>query len=114
PVVQIISTELPSALGAMFKADRVKQEFPMTISLKETKEVEIEVLEEGATTPTIKKVEQQIFIGKFKDKEEMIKLIRARNKITAKFFDASGEVAEETFSLRGSSRTIRQMVKECL
>ena len=86
----------------------------MSISLKETKEVEVEVLEEGATEPTIKKVEQQVFIAKFKDKDEMVRFIRARNKIGVKFFDASGEVAEAEFSLRGSSKTVREMTKKCL
>ena len=114
PMVQIVSTELPPALGVMFKADNVKEEFPMTISLKETKEIEIEVQEEGAAAPVKKKVEQQVFVGKFSDKEEMIRWIRARNRITAKFFDASGEVAQEQFSLRGSSKTIRTMFKKCL
>jgi len=111
PVVQIVTTEMPPALGVVASVDGRKM--PMTIALKETKEVEVEVLEEGSSVPVIKKVEQQVFLGKFKDKERMIRLLRAKNRVKATFFSAEEEVGKSTFSLRGSSKTIKTMLESC-
>ncbi len=111
PVVQIVTTEMDPALGVMASVDGIRM--PMTIALKETKEVEIEVLEEGSSIPVVKKVEQQVFLGKFADKERMIALLRAKNRVVATFYDATGELGEAQFSLRGSSRTIRTMMDSC-
>jgi len=112
PVVQIVSTDLPPALGAV--ANISGHKLPMTIVLKETKEVEKEVLEAGSSIPVLKKVEQQIFIGKFKDKREMIKLIRDKSNVKTSFYDATGVIGSETFSLRGSNRTVGAALKACL
>ena len=112
PVVQIVTTEVDPAMGVMVSIDGRKH--PMTIVLKETKEVEVEVLEEGSSIPTIEKVEQQIFIGKFQEKDRVISLLRAKNNVKATFYSAQGEVGERNFSLRGSSRTIKTMMETCL
>lgn len=114
PMVQIVGTDLPQALGVIFKTSPGKRDFPMTISLKETKMVDVEVLEEGSSIPVSKQKEQQVFIGRIVDSERMIKALRAYNTVTAVFYDATGEVAKEKFSLRGSSKTISTMMKECI
>lgn len=101
PVVQIVTTNVPPALGVVASIDGTP--VPMTISLIETKEVQ-----QGLQT-----VEQQVFLGKFKDKEQVIRLLRAKNRVRAKFYSESGMVADETFSLRGSSRTIKTMMSTC-
>ena len=82
----------------------------VSILLKETKEIEI--VKPGSPLPV--KVEQQVFVGKFKDKDQMIRLIRAKNRFQVTFYAASGSVARETFSLRGSSRTVKTMFERCL
>ena len=105
PMVQIVTTSVKPALGVVVSIDGTQ--LPMTISLKETKEVVL-----SGIVP--RKVEQQVFIGKFKDKESMIRLIRAKNRFVANYYDASGRVAQETFSLRGSSKTVKTMMDRCL
>lgn len=105
PMVQIVSTDLPPALAVVASIDGTR--LPMTISLKETQEITV-----PGPVPT--KVEKQVFVGKFKDKEAMIRLIRAKNRFQATFYDGSGRVARETFSLRGSSRTVKAMTDRCL
>ena len=105
PMVQIVSTQLPAALAVVASIDGTK--LPMTISLKETKEITV-----PGPFPT--KVEQQVFVGRFKDKESMISLIRRKNRFQATFYDGSGRVARETFSLRGSSKTVKNMMDRCL
>lgn len=112
PVVQIITTDVPPALAVLFKTGG--QRFPMSISLKETREVEIDVIPTGSFQPVKKKVEQQVFIGKFNSREDMIQLIRAKLSVDAQFINASGVVAQEKFSLRGSSHTVKTMMQTCL
>lgn len=111
PVVQIVTTEIDPALGVVASIDGHKMS--MTIALKETKEIEVEAIDPTTGEPVMQKVEQQVFIGKFKDKETMIRLLRAKNRVRATFYNAEGEVAKSTFSLRGSSKTIKSMMTAC-
>lgn len=112
PMVQIITTDVDPAIGVVASIDGTQ--LPMSISLKETKEVEIEVVRPGSSIPVVQKVEQQVFVGKFQDKERLIQLIRAKNRFTATFYSSAGRVGQETFSLRGSSHTVKTMFERCL
>ncbi len=111
PVVQIVTTSMDPALGVMASVDG--RDMPMSISLSETKEIEVEVLEEGSSIPVVKKVEQQVFLGKFNEKTRMISLLKNLNKVKATFYSADGEVGKAEFSLSGSSRTIGTMLETC-
>ena len=112
PTVQIVTTDVAPALGVVLKMNPGGQEVPMTISLKETKTLQKEVMVDG--TPTIEEVEQQIFIAKFKDKKSAIEWIRQKNTVEGKFFNAEGEIAKMNFSLGGSHKSVTTMMDTCL
>lgn len=112
PMIQLVTTELPPAVGAMARIDGIKM--PMSISLKESKEIEVESTDAETGEPVIEKIERQVFVGKFDTKEQMIRFLRQKNKVEVVFYSATEEVGKETFSLRGSSRSISEMTKACL
>ena len=49
----------------------------------------------------------------FDDREDLVKALRNRNRVVAKYFDLQGEVKSVKFSLRGSNATIKSMFKSC-
>lgn len=112
PMVQVVTTDLTPALGATMKMSPGGQVLPMTISLPESKVIKKEVLVDGV--PVMEDVEKQVFMVKFQDKKSMIKMIKGKNYIVGKFFDADGEIKEVKFSLRGSHRSVTKMVEACL
>lgn len=112
PTFQIVTTGMDPALGIVASIDGNK--VPMTISLSETKEIEVPAVDEETGETVLQKVEQQVFLGKFATKNKTIHLIRAKNSVKADFYNAEGKIGQAVFSLAGSSRTIKTLEKECL
>ncbi|MCJ8276579.1 MAG: hypothetical protein HRT44_10240 [Bdellovibrionales bacterium] len=112
PIVQIVTTDVPPALGAVMRMSPGNRRLPMSISLSESKTIQKEVMVDGQ--PVMEDVEQQVFLVKFKNKKQMIDLIKAKNTITGTFFSAEGDVATMKFSLRGSHRSVSKMIEACL
>ena len=113
PVVQIVTTAQQPALGVMAKSLPGSRKTPLSISLKETKTIEIKVPGDDGE-PVKKEVERQVFLVKFKDKDQFIRLLKNKNSIEGTFFNAEGDLAKAKFSLRGSHKTISKLMATCI
>ena len=49
----------------------------------------------------------------FNDRKDLVNALRRRNRVVAKYFDASGEVKSIRFSLSGSQVTIGNLFESC-
>ena len=113
PVVQIVTTDVDPSLGARLKFTRGGKVLPLTISLNEVKTVKRERKDENGDTKIVD-VEQQVFLGKMKNRKEFISLIKNKLHIDGTFFNDAGEVAKMKFSLRGSFKSVQKMEQVCL
>lgn len=113
PVVQIVTTAQPPALGVIAKTLPGGKKFPLSIALNETKTFEVEVPGDDGE-PVKKEVERQVFLVKFQNKDQFIRFIKGKNSIESTFFNAEGDIAKVKFSLRGSHKTVSKLMETCI